>query len=203
MAFNLIEDRDFEVRDGLLFIDGEPCEIQPTKKTIRGRIDPRYVVLHYTGGTNFRKSVELLAYGKRKASSHFVVGRGGEVCQISKTHKGTWHAGKSKWGGLVGMNRYSVGIEIVNAGYLKEVNGTFRTWYDAVIPESQVHFVDGKPWHAYTDEQIAAVVELCGALKDAHSMGEEYIVRHSDIAPRRKVDPGKAFPFDQVVQLAR
>jgi len=45
----------------------------------------------------------------------------------------------------------------------------------------------------YTDKQIAAAQEVCKVLAKAYPIKE--IVGHNDIAPGRKPDPGKQFPW--------
>lgn len=54
-------------------------------------------------------------------------------------------------------------------------------------------------WHAFTGEQIDAVIRLCRLLREYY--GIKYLVRHSDITSR-KVDPGLAFPFEEVKKKA-
>lgn len=45
----------------------------------------------------------------------------------------------------------------------------------------------------YTDVQIQKAIEVCEALVKNYPIKE--IIGHSDIAPKRKVDPGKQFPW--------
>lgn len=56
---------------------------------------------------------------------------------------------------------------------------------------------DGK--QPYTDKQLEVAEQVCRALVSAYAIKE--IVGHSDIAPKRKVDPGKLFPMARFKKL--
>lgn len=64
------------------------------------------------------------------------------------------------------LDKYSIGIEICNFGYLKkDDDGNFRTYVDSIIPKEEVVTLDKpykgyKHWHAYTDAQIESVRKL-------------------------------------------
>jgi N-acetylmuramoyl-L-alanine amidase len=95
------------------------------------------------------------------------------------------------------MNRYTIGIELVNWGRLKQRDGKYYTWARQEIPQSETVWlprkVDGKSyfWHTYTDEQMHACFDVAAAIvKEYGLMG---ILGHDDISPSRKDDPGPAF----------
>jgi len=81
-----------------------------------------------------------------------------------------WHAGASSWDGETDVNSCSIGIEIANPGH---------------------EF--GYP--AFSDDQIEAVIALCGELVRRHPIPPERVLAHSDVAPMRKEDPGELFPW--------
>jgi N-acetylmuramoyl-L-alanine amidase len=54
-------------------------------------------------------------------------------------------------------------------------------------------------WHAYTEQQIASVFEVCRLLIDTFDI--KFILGHEEISPGRKVDPGPAFPLDKLREL--
>lgn len=161
---------------------------------------PDTIVMHYTAGASYGSSVNWLKNKRAKASAHLVVGRKGEVVQLVPFNSIAWHAGQSQWRGRVGLNKYSIGIEIANAGLLeRRVNG-YYTSFGRKVPDEKVviarhkHHDDEQAWEAYTSEQIEIVEELCVALMDEYPIKE--IVGHDDIAPKRKKDPGPAFPLE-------
>jgi len=50
--------------------------------------------------------------------------------------------------------------------------------------------------HDYPPAQIAALIELCrGVLARHPAIEPRNVVGHSDIAPKRKIDPGLRFPW--------
>ena len=40
-----------------------------------------------------------------------------------------WHAGKSRYGKRVGLNKYSIGIEIDSAGRLEKSGSRYLAWF--------------------------------------------------------------------------
>jgi len=162
-----------------------------------GVIEPQYLVIHYTANGSMGETISHFNKRSSEASAHVVIDREGNVAQCVSFDRAAWHCGISRWGDLVGLNRYSVGIELVNWGRLKMRDGKFYAWQGTEVPESQVTWqhrkVDNKPffWHTYTDEQVHACFDVAAAIvKEYGLMG---ILGHDDISPGRKDDPGPAF----------
>jgi len=158
--------------------------------------------MHYTAGRGFQQSINWLCNPKAKASAHVVIGRDGEVAQLVVFNRRAWHAGKSAWAGLVGMNHYSIGIELDNPGPLKlGADGAWRTWFGDMWPDDEViveaHKSGGpeRGWATYPSVQIERAYEVCEALIDAYPTVTD-VLGHEDIAPGRKTDPGPAFPME-------
>jgi N-acetylmuramoyl-L-alanine amidase len=181
------------VGDGVSFVE------TPNKG---GELTPRYLVMHYTAGKNARSAINWLTNAESKASAHLVLGRDGSICQLAPFNVKTWHAGISHWDGLSGLNSYSIGIEMDNAGPLKKVGDTYQAWFGTLYAQDQVvydkHKLEGEPrwWHAYTEVQIQRALELARLLVRRYDLKD--VIGHEDIAPDRKRDPGPAFPLEQV-----
>jgi N-acetylmuramoyl-L-alanine amidase len=161
------------------------------------------IVIHYTGGSNFQSSVDHLCSEKAKASAHLVIGREGQVTQLVPFDTIAWHAGASQWKGRTGMNQYSIGIELDNAGELsRNEAGHYTSWFNRIYAADEVfkgthrNKTESSFWHAYTEEQLDKVFEICDLLCDTY--GIKVIVGHEEIAPKRKTDPGPAFPLDKL-----
>lgn len=175
-------------------------------------VNPSLIVLHYTAGGADDGSLETLTQkDERYVSAHFLIGRDGRLYQTVPINKQAWHAGASEWKGRAGCNAYSIGIEMSNWGYLeKQVNGHYYAWpnhFRAIaIPEKLVieaMHKNGGPtrfWEAYPDAQIQTCARLCASLKAAWPTLSE-TVGHEDIAPKRKTDPGPAFPWEKFKTL--
>lgn len=169
-------------------------------------LDPRFLVIHFTGGTKLDGTVSWFENKAAKASSHLVIGRDGEIVQMVPLDKKAWHAGKSTWDGLIGLNAYSIGIELVNAGKLKKLaNGTWINWAkrpissDEVTIETHKNEATAHGWHEYTEKQVDALIDVAVALNQEFKFQD--IIGHDDIAPDRKVDPGPLFPMSAVKSL--
>lgn len=167
----------------------------------RGQLDT--IVVHYTGGINASGAISALFKSKREVSAHFVIDVDGTIHQLMPLDKIAWHAGRSKMGARNGLNKYSIGIEIVNPGFLKKsLSGTFYTYYNQEVDASKAISAKHKNeseeryWHVYSPEQITAVGDLCIELSEL--LGIKYIVGHDEISPGRKQDPGPLFPIDKL-----
>jgi N-acetylmuramoyl-L-alanine amidase len=128
------------------------------------------LVLHYTE-LPLQESLDILSDGTRanRVSAHYVLAEDGTAYRLVQEERVAWHAGRSSWRGREALNGTSIGIEIVN------LHGDR---------------------HDYPSQQIAALIELCRDILARNSAIEpRNVVGHSDIAPQRKIDPGRRFPW--------
>jgi len=172
-----------------------------THKNIIPIIDLRYIVIHYTASTNIVSTANFLQSPKNKVSAHIIIGRAGELFQLVPFNIQAWHAGKSEYMKTKNLNRYSIGIELLNAGKLIRKNNQFFTYYGKEIPRKLVVSSVGPNneltfWHAYTKQQIQKLITICRALKEEYPQIQK-IIGHSDIT-NRKIDPGEAFPWHKM-----
>lgn len=110
---------------------------------------------------------------EKELSAHYIVGLRGGVVALVPEEKRAWHAGISSWRGRENLNHNSVGIEISSLSMGQK---------------------------AYSRRQINAVIELCRDIIARYGIKPQNIVGHSDIAPERKPDPGKAFPWKYLAE---
>lgn len=175
-----------------------------------GPLRARWLVMHYTadGGNT---AVDWFKDPASSASAHLVISREGRITQMMAFNRVANHAGKSEWKGVIGLNRHSIGIEMVNYGklfrhptrgwlrYWEQKDGTYK-WIGPAVPESEL-LLDGErvingqrlahAWQRYTDAQVAAAFDAARAIVAAY--GLEDVVGHEEISPGRKTDPGPAF----------
>lgn len=86
--------------------------LETVKKSpnFRGKINPRFIVLHHSYGS-FVGTVSWCLQRKSGVSYHYVIDpTNGDRVQLVYDTDRAWHAGVSRWNGLNGMNSYSVGI---------------------------------------------------------------------------------------------
>lgn len=162
---------------------------------------PEYLVVHFTAGANAEGSVQWLSSSQSRASAHLVIARDGQITQLVPFDRSAWHAGRSQWGARIGLNRYSIGIELDNVGKLQRQGPHWVAWFGRAVPEEDVvlathqHESALSGWQAYTEIQLQRSLEAATALVEKYAIQD--ILGHDDIAPRRKVDPGPAFPMAQ------
>jgi N-acetylmuramoyl-L-alanine amidase len=171
---------------------------------------PTLLVMHFTasGGEGPEGDRNFFLSAAAKASAHIIVGRNGVIEQVVPFNVKAWHAGKSVWRGVPNCNDFSIGIEVDNWGAVTRTeDGKFRSWTSEVVPPDRVakmtHKNDTAPryWETYNEKQLLALTEATRAILDAYPSIRE-IVGHDDIAPKRKVDPGPAFPMSRFTGLA-
>jgi N-acetylmuramoyl-L-alanine amidase len=188
------------IKNGYLF-DDDGSRIRFVESPFQGAgIKPLYLVIHYTAATTLDGTVSWFTNPLAKASAHLVIGRDGAIVQMVPFNRHAWHAGASRWGDIEGLNRFSIGIELVNAGRLvKNGSNNWVDWFGHVIPPTEVtiaqHKNETEPtgWHEYTEAQIASALAVAHALNSTYKFLD--ILGHDDIAPGRKKDPGPLFPM--------
>ena len=137
---------------------------------------PDMLLLHYTGMDCEDAALDLLAERSEVVSCHYFVRSDGRVVQLLPEAVRANHAGDSLWDGERDNNSRSIGVEIANPGHLAVERG------------------DDLP--VYPEEQMRAVVELCGEIATRLDLSPTRVVAHSDIAPHRKLDPGEHFSWE-------
>lgn len=192
----------YKISADKLWRDGQPVDQVPSSfvgnKFAR---TPKVAVIHFTFGGTARSSAQWFRDPRNKGSSaHVVIERDGDVIQCVPLDKVAWHAGKSRWRELVGLNSHSFGIELANWGYLKKSGDSWSCHAGIRIPSPfmAVHR-NGNPdssrqplgWESYPQAQFDAAVDVVRALVESFGITE--ILGHDDISPTRKWDPGPAF----------
>ena len=144
-----------------------------TSKIIRKNKDIKLIIIHYTGMQSRIASIKRLLDHKHEVSCHYLIDRKGCILRMVDENKVAWHAGKSRWKNFINLNKYSVGIELVNKGH--------EFGYEK-----------------FTNTQLQKLILLCSKLKKKYKIKNSNIVGHSDIAPLRKIDPGENFPWKKM-----
>ncbi|MEF8727226.1 MAG: N-acetylmuramoyl-L-alanine amidase [Accumulibacter sp.] len=130
---------------------------------------PNFVIIHDTTNSSVEPALRTLTDPARGVSSHYLVGRDGTLYQLVDEDRRAWHAGASYWGGTTDINSASIGIELDNSG--------------------------AEP---YPEDQIVRLLQLLHELRQSHRIPAGNVLGHGDIAPGRKVDPGRRFPWQRL-----
>ncbi|MFL1781237.1 N-acetylmuramoyl-L-alanine amidase [Candidatus Hepatincolaceae symbiont of Richtersius coronifer] len=133
------------------------------------------LIMHYTI-SDFQGTINTFLNPASKVSSHYLINTDGKTYECVAEDKRSWHAGLSKWESIINCNSASLGLEIVNAGYVKGKQPSF------------------------TEPQLVAVEALSKYLILKYNIKPHLVVGHSDIAPDRKIDPGPAFPWKRMAK---
>jgi N-acetylmuramoyl-L-alanine amidase len=136
-----------------------------------------FLVLHYTV-TDWEKSLRVLTTGGLGSSHYLVRDEPARSYALVDENRRAWHAGDSFWAGHTHLNASSIGIEIVNAGY---VDGP-----------------GGRVYASFPEAQVTEVIALVKDIVARHQIRPERIIGHADIAPGRKQDPGPKFPWKRL-----
>ncbi|MBE7179092.1 MAG: N-acetylmuramoyl-L-alanine amidase [Mucilaginibacter polytrichastri] len=145
---------------------GRPVPSYWVGTTNFGLRKPNYVIIHHTAQKSTEQTLKTFTMPKSQVSAHYVVGRDGKVYHMLNDYLRAWHAGNSLWGNDRDVNSASIGIEIDNNGF--------------------------EPFSA---AQISSLLSLLAKLKSLYGIPQSHFIGHADIAPGRKVDPSKYFPW--------
>lgn len=205
-------------------IEGAPY-VPTTKHGAKIR-DLKFIVLHFTAGWTTAGDIDTLAKSDRPASAHGVLSREGEWTQIVPFDTVAWHAGPSKSNGYIGINNYSIGIEVSNIGYLKRLgDDLYQDEYGNRI-HGDGNFYNGKRraetppvewpehyntrlakgtyvWEPFYEKQLDALEDLVRAILKAYP-SIKFIVTHEEIDTRgwkTDINGGGAFPMKRFLAL--
>jgi N-acetylmuramoyl-L-alanine amidase len=130
---------------------------------------PNFVILHQTTNDAAERALRTLSDPLKKVSAHYLVERDGTIHQLVDERARAWHAGASYWGGQTDLNSASIGIELDNNGE-----------------------------EPFAKAQIAALLPLLADLKARYNVPSANFLGHGDVAPGRKVDPSRHFPWKRL-----
>jgi N-acetylmuramoyl-L-alanine amidase len=132
---------------------------------------PNFVIIHHTAQNSCEQTLKTFTTPATEVSAHYIICRNGTIHHILSDYLRAWHGGAARWGNITDINSSSIGIELDNNG-------------NEPFPEAQVK----------------SLIELLGNLKKAYNIPSSNFIGHADIAPTRKVDPSRFFPWKQLAE---
>lgn len=132
---------------------------------------PDIVVLHYTAMNSADAACRTLCNPEKEVSAHYLICETGEVRQLVAEGKRAWHAGAGSWAGISDVNSRSIGIEMANTGFV--------------------------PFAAPLMDALEA---LLAGIMARWNIPSHRVIAHSDLAPGRKIDPGKRFDWQRLAR---
>lgn len=197
---------DYSIKDELLYKgtgngSWEQVEFFPTSNQ-SGKLDPQYLVIHFTAGrSDHINTAAWFQNPKARASAHLTLSKTGEWAQSVRFDTVAWHAGKSRWNNVTGLNKSSIGIEVCNPGPLTKTRAGYKAWWgsiindDSIIEAPHANDPDGPVygWVPFTEQQVTALIEVGSLLMQNKGLIE--CIGHDMIAPGRKTDPGPCMDY--------
>jgi len=129
----------------------------------------KLIIIHYTALKNTLDAVSYLCNKEKKVSSHYLISQNGTVYNLVQDKFRAWHAGQAFWQEITDINSISIGIELDYSPRGKNNKFSFKMIY--------------------------SLKKLILKLQKNYKINKNNILAHSDIAPFRKKDPGKNFPW--------
>jgi N-acetylmuramoyl-L-alanine amidase len=137
-----------------------------------------FLVFHHIEADNLEKAIEELKI--HKVSSHYIIDEEGNIFQLVEDNNIAFHAGISFWNSVDGLNKSSIGIELLNSNVLEK---------------------------KFSENQMNSLIKLAKNLVNKYQILQQNIVSHSDIAYdketnflNRKQDPSHLFDWKIMAQ---
>ena len=127
------------------------------------------IIIHYTALRNIKEAISYLCTKEKKVSAHYLISQNGLIYNLVNEKFRAWHAGQSYWQDVVDINSFSIGIEL-------DYNPNGKN-------------------NKFTYKMISSLKKLILKITNKYKINKKNILAHSDIAPFRKKDPGKYFPW--------
>lgn len=125
------------------------------------------ILMFHCSAQNTAEMIDTL--NQLELSCHYIIDLDGSVTQLVSEEKRAWHGGEGYWRGIDSdINSHSIGIELCSPS------------------------LGQKP---YPQPQINSLINLSRDIIVHYHIAPQNIIGHSDSAPTRKPDPGKAFPW--------
>ena len=132
----------------------------------------KLIVIHYTALKSSQEAIIHLCKREKKVSSHYLISQNGTIyCLVDEKFR-AWHAGHSFWQGYTDINSISLGIELDYSPKGKNNKFSFK--------------------------MMCSLKKLLLKIIKKYNINRNNILAHSDVAPFRKKDPGKHFPWSQL-----
>ena len=130
------------------------------------------IIIHYTALKDTSEALSYLCKKEKKVSSHYLISQNGTVYNLVEDKLRAWHAGRAFWQEMTDINSISIGIEL-------DYNPKGKN-------------------NKYSSKMIYSLKKLILKLQKKYKINKNGILAHSDIAPFRKIDPGKNFPWQSL-----
>ncbi len=139
---------------------------------LRNNSKIQLIIIHYTALKDTLDAISYLCNKEKKVSSHYLISQNGTIYNLVKDKFRAWHAGQAFWQEIIDINSVSIGIEL-------DYNPRGKN-------------------NKFSLKMIYSLKKLIFKLQKNYKINKNNVLAHSDIAPFRKKDPGKHFPWQSL-----
>lgn len=140
--------------------------------------DKTQIYLHHTVSSTVESAFNWWNQTNERVGTAYIVDKDGSVYECFSPDKWAWHIGA---GSTSQHNKQSIGIEIVNEGWLVKKNDDFY-WFDGKYKYNGEVFIQDwrgqKYWADYAKPQVASVALLVEKLVNDFSIKPDVIIDH-------------------------
>lgn len=124
----------------------------------------KQIVIHHTAGTGTISGVIRwwLIDKWRAVGTPYIIDRLGEYKEVYDSNLWSSHIG------IKSLDKYSVGIEMINWGFIKDNKTYVGSKYEDDV--EKVRFKGYSEWQPYTDEQISTLEKLIKDIGEKHNI---------------------------------
>lgn len=170
----------------------------PVSQYYQGVFTKRNIVLHHTVSSTAKSALTWWAIDPGRIGTAYVIDKDGTIYEAFKPEYWAHHLGL-KSSNNIALNKCSIGIEIVNEGPLKLVDGRGYRWnFSAANPNGSPYLDQivspSNPWKgfnlwaSYTEAQYQALNELLPMLLQQFNL-------KPTICPDNQFDPKAPFKY--------
>lgn len=153
----------------------------PKEQYIPEVVHKDQIVLHHTAsGSTAVADANYWKSTPERVATAFIIDRNGTIYQCFSSGYWAYHLGmKANMGGVAGLDKGSIGIELDSWGILTEQNGKYYSWTKEEVPKERVQvypkpFRGSKYYEKYTAAQLQSAKELVQFLAAKYKIPTTY-----------------------------
>jgi N-acetyl-anhydromuramyl-L-alanine amidase AmpD len=189
----------------------------PLSQYFADNFPKRRICLHHTVGSTADGAISWWRKQREKVGTAYVIDKDGTVHEVFNDQFYAYQFGLSNCARRMEFEQSTIGIELVNEGYLFYASNRYRTEWNATYKGEVVEgwWRGNQRWAAYTEAQYIALSELLIELSEKHDIALsikadlEYdlsvfdthtVLNHAQVR-RDKTDLSPAFDFAKLQTL--
>jgi N-acetyl-anhydromuramyl-L-alanine amidase AmpD len=182
-----LDERSIRIPDSEEIMDFVSCKREDgvTSFFYDAQFPKTQIVIHFTAGY-LKGDIQALTKANNHVSTAFLIPRNGKILNLFPSDDWSYHLGRGAVGGNTNGGKRTVGIELSNIGYLREINGKLYGPYSDTdvycdLSETQYYTKIDTPFRGYeyfasfTDEQYESLIILLRYLTNKYDIPREFL----------------------------